>query len=317
MRILTLHRVLPTDGPGPAPTPSLVSATPETLGQHAAHLRSRYDPVSLLDVLRAVRRNERLSPRAVAVTVDDGYTDFYDHVWPLLKAYDIPVTVFVPTAYPGNPGRAFWWDRIADVVRRTERSEINVPGLGSWSLSTKSDRHRFLGRIQAHVKSLPHPDAMELTDDLCALVDPPSEPVSPVLSWDALRELAADGVTLAPHTRSHASLIRLNEDAIREEVRGSIQDLKRELGSSPPLFSYPFGAYDERVVRIVKEEGVEVAVTCVHGQNQIGSTPPLEMRRLHISLRTTPFIFRRRLSGLGARLDTWRHRRRAKAQGAS
>jgi peptidoglycan/xylan/chitin deacetylase (PgdA/CDA1 family) len=45
--------------------------------------------------------------RAVVLTFDDGYHDFYEHAWPLLQAYRFPATVFVVV---DNVGTVSDWD---------------------------------------------------------------------------------------------------------------------------------------------------------------------------------------------------------------
>lgn len=37
--------------------------------------------------------------RAVVITFDDGYRDFYITAWPILKKYDLPATVFLPAGF--------------------------------------------------------------------------------------------------------------------------------------------------------------------------------------------------------------------------
>lgn len=39
------------------------------------------------------------SPRAVVITFDDGYRDFFITAWPILKKYDLPATVFLPAGF--------------------------------------------------------------------------------------------------------------------------------------------------------------------------------------------------------------------------
>lgn len=58
--------------------------------------RNQYVVVSLSTFLKERR------PGSVVLTFDDAYENFYSLVWPLLKKYRIPATVFVPTALIGK-----------------------------------------------------------------------------------------------------------------------------------------------------------------------------------------------------------------------
>ena len=62
-------------------------------------------------------------------------------------------------------------------------------------------------------------------------------------------------MTLASHTRTHPLLTRVPAETVREELRASLEDLEREIGSVPPLFAYPGGRYDEGVVQLVMRRG--------------------------------------------------------------
>ena len=111
LRVLTYHRV---DEPTRRPwlDPGLISATPRDFDKQMAYLARHYKVVTTQDILEAVKSRNYMNipPRAVMVTFDDGYADFEEQAWPILKRYKIPATLFVPTAYPDHPEFTFWWD---------------------------------------------------------------------------------------------------------------------------------------------------------------------------------------------------------------
>src|SRR3954452_21146204 len=98
LAVLMYHRI---GDPATAP-PGLVSATPATFRRQMRWLADSGRAVSLADVLAARAGTSSLPPRAVLVTFDDGYADFAEHAWPVLRSFGIPVTLFVPTAFAGN-----------------------------------------------------------------------------------------------------------------------------------------------------------------------------------------------------------------------
>lgn len=307
LRVLTYHRVLDANA-SPAPNPSLLSASPRAFDAQMRHLSRYYRVVSADQVLDAFHTNRPLPRRAVLITFDDAYRDFGEIAWPILRRYGFPAVVFVSTAFPDHPEKRFWWDRIHGALMNTTRMAVDVPRLGILSLRNPAARANALRALQRHIKSLSHRAAMDAVDALCGELDYQGRLAAQVLGWDELRRLAGEGVTLCAHTRNHPALTRITLDQARAEVRGSREDLQRELGYSPPIFAYPFGDHDDDVIKVVQQEGFDLAVSCLDGHNRMPPLDPFRLCRTNITPKTSGWIFGVRLSRIGARIDTWRHR---------
>ena len=67
-----------------------------------------------------------------AVTLDDGYEDNYLVAAPILKKLGIPATFYVVSDFVGTD-RLFWWEQVAESMRRIKIPELNmqavIPGL--------------------------------------------------------------------------------------------------------------------------------------------------------------------------------------------
>ena len=57
----------------------------------------------LRDVLASASRGEHLPGRVAVVTFDDGFASVYLHAFPVLKDLGVPATVFLTTAFIGDP----------------------------------------------------------------------------------------------------------------------------------------------------------------------------------------------------------------------
>jgi len=66
-------------------------------------------------------------------------------------------------------------------------------------------------------------------------------PVFPLLDWDALGRLAADGVAIGAHTCTHRNLASADADSATREIVASRTRLARELGVEATTFAYPYG----------------------------------------------------------------------------
>lgn len=69
------------------------------------------------------------------------------------------------------------------------------------------------------------------------------------------------GHEVSCHTRTHPYLVGLPDDSVRREIIDDRHALHALCGQSARGLAYPFGSYDERVVRIVRDLGVAYART--------------------------------------------------------
>lgn len=300
--VLTYHRV-DVLGRSPLLYPGLISAEPAAFDEQMRFLATHWRPLSLAELL-AVRRGEAELPlRSVLVTFDDAYGDFAAVAWPILKRYGIPVTLFVPTAYPGDRKRMFWWDRLYAALATTSRRAPVASPAGSMALATEADRLRTFRRLRSHVKSLAHEQAMKAVDELCEELGAPP-PVSAVLSWPELRRLHSEGVALAPHSRTHPLLNRLPAEALRGEVVGSLEDLERELGEAPRVFAFPGGGVNHQVAKTILEARFELAFLAERGTNDLRRGDWLRLRRINVGRASGLPLVRAQLLPWWTRLST-------------
>jgi peptidoglycan/xylan/chitin deacetylase (PgdA/CDA1 family) len=149
---------------------------------------------------------------------------------------------------------------------------------------------------------------MRLVDAVCAQLDDRPASGAAVLSWNRLRELANEGVTLGSHTRTHPIMTQISPLQIREEIRSSQQDLKREIGFALPILCYPNGDHNDIVTKILRAEGISLGFTVLPGENRLDSADLLRLRRTSIWPRTSLPVFCLRLQRLGLHLDSWRQK---------
>jgi len=108
--ILGYHRIVET-----SQDPYRISVTPQHFAEQLKILRQYAHPMPLMDLVQALQ-DGNLPPRAVAITIDDGYADNLYKAKPLLEHYQVPATIFVTT---GFMGREFWWDELERIFLST------------------------------------------------------------------------------------------------------------------------------------------------------------------------------------------------------
>ncbi len=81
---------------------------------------------------------------------------------------------------------------------------------------------------------------------------PRSAPARPMMSWRDVEELHRDGWEIEAHTQTHPELLELSDAGIEHEVEAPKHEIERRLGRTPQSFAYPYGRFDERVVKAVR-----------------------------------------------------------------
>lgn len=244
----------------------------------------------------AASRPPRARP-AVLVTFDDGYRDYRDNAYPVLKELGIPALVFLSTAFQDRGGIA-WWDALFLAARRTMRREAQLPWKGGRNVSLVDDagRSAFLSESKARLKAVPDADReAELARVLDALeVDGEALRVDrQMMNWDEVR--ATSGLTrYGGHTHTHTIMSRLDPARLEEEIRTCRDRIRAETGVNPTFFAYPNGRasdFTEEAKALLRNYGFGMAFTTIEGIND-GSTDFMEIRRIPGSGSIPEFAWR-------------------------
>lgn len=75
--------------------------------QMAYLARFGYTVLSMDQVLACLRGEQPIPPKAVALTFDDGYENFYEYAWPVLQKHGFPALVYLISDLLGQPSSWF------------------------------------------------------------------------------------------------------------------------------------------------------------------------------------------------------------------
>lgn len=79
------------------------------------------------------------------------------------------------------------------------------------------------------------------------------------LTWEQLQELNREDIEIESHSLWHPYLTRSKK--AHEEIFESKKILEEKLGVPVQAFAYPFGDYDDRIIKLVQEAGYSLART--------------------------------------------------------
>lgn len=255
--VLTYHRILATPDP-------LLDEEPDsaTFRWQMKVLAECFNVLPLHDAVHMLA-TERMPPRAVAITFDDGYRSVHDLALPVLREFALPATVFVTSGC--LDAGCMWNDIILEAIRAIPGPllDLSAVELGMHSLDGEAARKQTLRTLIERSKYLPPARRLELTGLLGRLAQ--QEMPALMLDREMVVALRRAGIEVGGHTVTHPILTRIADDMAFGEIVNNKRDLEDLVGAPLRLFAYPNGKlnddFDARHIHMVREAGYSAAVT--------------------------------------------------------
>jgi peptidoglycan/xylan/chitin deacetylase (PgdA/CDA1 family) len=244
--------------------------SPERLRSQLEHFREDYTVIALRELVERWRHG-RSTNRCVAITFDDAYLGVATYALPILRALNLPATIFVASDHAMRGG-SYWWD-VVELQRLTVGNRwseapaaVGLPALDSTDAAAiERLRNRVLARFAGR-----WPQG----------VDPGGSSVWRSLNFSELTELAkAEQIDFGVHTLSHPALPLLPYEEQVAEMRDNFNLLRERLGRVLPVVAYPYGLYDKSTIRAATEAGMIAGVT-MEGRGSADRPYPMTVPRV-------------------------------------
>jgi peptidoglycan/xylan/chitin deacetylase (PgdA/CDA1 family) len=274
LAIATFHRVLPEEQRQRYPLPGLV-VTPSELGWFLSYFSQHFRCGTLRETASAWRARDKGGPR-LAITFDDGQLDNFVHARPVLARHGIRASFYIPVQAI-DERRPLWHDHMGFGAQRA----IADHGVHQLAATLGVDAHesnaeRLTSDLIRDAKHLTPIQRAERIQRLDTMTHGPQVPDwAGLMTWEHIRELAAEGHEIGSHSLTHPLLPQCSDAEITEEVAGSRRALQEKTGAAIDSLCYPNGDHDDRCVRAAEQAGYTWAVTTRWGVN---SAPPDRFR---------------------------------------
>lgn len=247
--------------------------TPEVFRKELAWISRHFTVVPLSLFIERLQSKDRLPPRAAAITFDDGYRNFYEYAFPILKEFSLQATFFIATDLADQKA-PLWVDTLEYAIGHARGHALRASIKGTeeiFNVETYGDRVRTDMILRDRLKKLPRSEADTLLGELVNATGAnlrESFLSSPYrgITWEEAREMERAGMTFAPHTRSHPILSRIPAEDAKEEILFSKKRLEKELDAPLDIFAYPNGQREDitpEIVSIIQKAGFRAALTTI------------------------------------------------------
>lgn len=307
--IMMYHRVLAAD---PMIQPGMY-VTPKTFERHLVFLKKYFSIIPLTELVDSSSLENMVEKNVKPVcvlTFDDGWIDFYQNVFPLLKKYQVPATVFLPTNFIGLK-KKFWTDRLALILKWMATNTYSADQSSQTEILNLLDKFSMLdGSLQDRLdeaaemlKKYSQQEINRILDQIEVQANPDDLPGGrDFIDWEEVKIMYQSGlVNFGSHTVNHEILTNISDEEITNELIESKKALLDHqcVDENKLTFCYPNGNFSSDIAKLVSTNGYQLAVTTRSGWNPC-NTNILELNRVavHQDISSTTAMFSARISGI-------------------
>jgi len=255
------------------------------------YLINNYNIVALQDI-ESYYYNQKLLHNCCHITFDDGDRSFYTIVYPLIKKFQLPVSIYVSPKIV-KTGENFWFQEIRDYNKEVLRTIIN-------------NKYPYLKNVNPKVslnaifKSLQLEQIWEVISEYRSIMKVVAEKRMNMSDGELIEVSNSGLVAIGAHTLNHPILANETETTAQNEIQSSILELSEILSVPVRCFAYPNGIpqidFGKREMNFLKAMNIKLAFSTENKSFTIKDNP-LSIPRNGISKGNKSFLFLKLLLG--------------------
>lgn len=265
--------------------PAIKGLSIERFCRQLDYMQNRYTPVAAEDLLEALSSSRKnLPPNPILLTFDDGYSDHFTNVFPVLDARGIRGSFF-PSAQAILEHKVLDVNKIHFILAAVNDAGTLVdevfelldefrsgymPKTKEAYLQSVGGEHRYDSREVTVLKrllqrELPESVRAEIVRRLFAehvTADEAAFACELYMSMEQIDCLRRHGMHVGGHGYSHAWLNHVSPEAQSVEIDRSL-DFLRTLGVGKDEWTmcYPYGGFNDSLLQILKDRGCPLGFT--------------------------------------------------------
>lgn len=268
--------------------PNVFSCDEFMFEEHLKFYKSNFDIITIDELNALMTSKSKLKDRFALITFDDGYIDNYKLAYPLLKKHDIPAVFFIATDFI-EKDIIPWWDEIAYLIKSSSKKNLQ---LINWDTpisltSPPSNEHikEVLQRIKLDSSKLMPEKIISLRQALGHETDYLTPHKDLFMSWEMLKEMQDNGMTIGSQSCSHSIMSHLSVEDQKYEASHSKKILSEKMKKDIICFAYPVGgisAFTKTTEIILAESNYTLAFSFIAGINRSLNNHKFHLKRFSV-----------------------------------
>ena len=223
---------------------------------------NKYNILPLKTVIDKIVNKEKLPPKTVVLTFDDGLKNNY-LLLDTIKRYKINPTIFIATSIVGT--YRHFWDTKTD-------NQLDLIKFLNLSDKERLDKLQVRGFFENKEYSNRQALSMEEINDMKNYVD------------------------FQPHSKFHPVLTKCSDNKKISEIKDSKDFINNKIHNKVYAFAPPFGIYDKEIIEILKKLNFSCSLSITPGKN-VEKYNLFELKRIGIPNKISINEFICRLDG--------------------
>jgi len=237
----------------------------EDFERHVKYLNKHFKIISLDECINILKEH-KIEDNYLVITFDDGYQSFYKEIYPIVKKYNIQVTIFLPADFIGSK-KLFWFDlvRVCFEEKNTDIFKKSIDDI-------KLDMDSIIGYLNKMKEDEKIKRVFKIIGEDTINNYNKIEKYH-ILNWEQIKDMDGNLVCFGSHTMSHPILTKIPLEKARNEIFSSKEELEKKIGKKIKYFAYPNGDhsdFNDEIVKILKEADFACAVTTIDGYCEKG-----------------------------------------------
>lgn len=202
--------------------------------------KTGFDIISLHEGVARMTSKTR-TKKFICLTFDGAYKEHLDYLLPLMKKYDLPITIFTATYWQEGEGLLWWWV-LEEIIAKQDAVALEAGGETAYIESrTLRQKYRAFNIFEDYILSLNSPDRRAYCKHLAHLygVDVQATCRELMMDWGELRGAAkSKNITIGSLGLDHLVLDQADAEQVETDIRESLMIMEAQLGQRPSFFAY-------------------------------------------------------------------------------
>ena len=210
--------------------------TPQQFAQDLDFMLKHFTPIGINDLISG---NKHKKP-GLFLSFDDGFSEVYTEVLPILKSKSIPATIFINPHFVDNKDMLYRC-KVSLIIEKVNSLQ-NLPNLPNLPASIQN---RSKIELTNWLKSLTQKDMLQiekLAANLNINFNQYLSTQKPYLTLNQIKELTSQGFSVGAHSLNHPNFAELTAKQQIEQAEQSIEWISKNIPNQPNLFAFPFSS---------------------------------------------------------------------------